>query len=102
MEIAGAGAKHNGCFYVCGHSGNGRQLVSHFSYDLENWTQASRMGMRRTNIPPPPTTAGDAIGEPIDMGAGLWNRGNVLLDFYGMWNGHPSNDRRPVNMTWDY
>ena len=101
MEMAG-GTKHNGCFYVCGqggsHGGGGRQLVSHFSYDFENWTQASCMGMRRANITPRAAVAGGATGEQIHLGAGLWNRGNVLLGFYGMWNGHPSNDRRLVSM----
>ena len=32
------------------------------------------------------------------LGAGLWNRGNLIIGFYGMWNGHPSNDRRMTTM----
>ena len=28
----------------------------------------------------------------------LWNRGNLIIGFYGMWNGHPSNDRRMTTM----
>ena len=101
LEMAG-GTKHDGCYYVCGqggqHVGGFRQLVTHFSYDFENWTEASCMGLRRSNITPRSAVAGSHTGEQIHLGAGLWNRGNVILGFYGMWNGHPSNDRRLVTM----
>ena len=101
LEMAG-GTRHNGCYYVCGqggsHAGGVRQLVTHISYDFENWSQASSMGMRRSNVSPRPAVAGGSTGEQIHLGAGLWNRGNVIVGFYGMWNGHPSNDRRLVTM----
>ena len=101
LEMAG-GTRHNGCYYVCGqggaHGGGVRQLVSHISYDFENWSQASSMGMRRSNVSPRPAVAGSNVGEQIHLGASLWNRGNVIIGFYGMWNGHPSNDRRLVTM----
>ena len=101
LEMSG-GTKHNGCYYVCGHGGSHvggfRQLVTHFSYDFESWTEASVMGLRRANITPRPVVAGGNTGEQIHLGAGLWNRGNVILGFYGMWNGHLSNDRRLVTM----
>lgn len=101
LEMAG-GTRHNGCYYVCGqggsHAGGVRQLVSHISYDFENWSQASCMGMRRSNVTPRSPVAGSSAGEQIHLGASLWNRGNVIVGFYGMWNGHPSNDRRLVTM----
>ena len=101
LEMAG-GTRHNGCYYVCGqggaHGGGVRQLVSHISYNFENWSQASSMGMRRSNVSPRPAVAGSNVGEQIHLGASLWNRGNVIIGFYGMWNGHPSNDRRLVTM----
>ena len=101
LEMAG-GTRHNGCYYVCGqggsHAGGVRQLVTHISYDFENWSQASCMGMRRSNITPRSPVAGSSTGEQIHLGASLWNRGNVIVGFYGMWNGHPSNDRRLVTM----
>ena len=28
----------------------------------------------------------------------MWNRGNVIVGLYGMWNGHASNDRRLIHM----
>ena len=101
LEMAG-GTRHNGCYYVCGqggsHAGGVRQLVSHISYDFENWSQASCLGMRRSNVTPRSPVAGSSAGEQIHLGASLWNRGNVIVGFYGMWNGHPSNDRRLVTM----
>ncbi|MCY3900926.1 MAG: hypothetical protein OXF86_20290 [Caldilineaceae bacterium] len=101
LEMAG-GTRHNGCYYVCGqggtHAGGVRQLVSHISYDFENWSQASCMGMRRSNVSPRSPVTGGSAGEQIHLGASLWNRGNVIVGFYGMWNGHPSNDRRLVTM----
>ena len=101
LEMAG-GTRHNGCYFICGqggsHAGGVRQLVTHISYDFENWSQATCMGMRRANISPSSPVAGGSTGEQIHLGAGLWNRGNVIVGFYGMWNGHPSNDRRLVTM----
>ena len=105
FEMAG-GTRYNGCYYVTGQGGNHaapngrplRQLVSYASYDFEHWLAASCCGMRRSNITPQPATAGYNTGEQIHLGAALWNRGNVVLGFYGMWNGHPSNDRRLLTM----
>lgn len=101
FEMAG-GTRHNGCYFVCGqggaHAGGVRRLVSYISYDFENWSEASCMGMRRSNVTPLAATAGSSAGEQIHLGAGLWNRGNVIIGFYGMWNGHGSNDRRLVSM----
>ena len=101
LEMAG-GTRHNGCYYICGqggtHAGGVRQLVTHISYDFENWSQASCMGMRRSNVSPRSPVTGSSAGEQIHLGASLWNRGNVIVGFYGMWNGHPSNDRRLVTM----
>ena len=56
------------------------------------------MGMRRSNVSPRSPLTGGSAGEQIHLGASLWNRGNVIVGFYGMWNGHPSNDRRLVTM----
>ena len=42
--------------------------------------------------------AGKNAGEQVHLGAALWNRGNVVVGFFGKWNGHPSNDRRMVTM----
>lgn len=72
--------------------------MTYASYDFEYWLAASCWSMRRrTNLAQPAITGRNA-GEQIHLGAALWTRGNVVLGFYGMWNGHPSNDRRLLTM----
>ena len=101
LEMAG-GTKFDGCYYLTGQGGNhadgARQLVTCASYDFEHWTEATCLGLRRSNISPQPAAAGKNSGEQVHLGAALWNRGNVIIGFYGKWNGHPSNDRRMVTM----
>ena len=95
--------KFNGCYHLAGQGGNHspkeeRQLVTWVSHDFQCWQQASCMGLRRHNLPPRPTLSRQHEGEQVHLGAALWNRGNVVLGFYGMWHGHPSNDRRLLTM----
>ena len=100
------GAKVNGAYLVNGQggkhwspSGRGRRLVTHISYDFETWMEATSLGLRRDALPPRPSIYGPNAGPQVHLGATLWNRGNVLVGFYGMWNGHPSDDRRLVWMN---
>jgi hypothetical protein len=101
LEMAG-GTKYNGIYHIAGQGGNHvggfRQLVTYISYDFERWSRASCMGLRRSNIPPRPPAWGFNAGEQVHLGAALWNRGNVIIGFYGQWHGHPSNDRRLLTM----
>ncbi|MCW5849850.1 MAG: hypothetical protein KIT87_07185 [Anaerolineae bacterium] len=101
LEMSG-GMRRDDCYYLTGqggaHAGGIRQLVTYVSYDFEHWSQASAMGLRRSNLPPRPVPFGGNAGEQVHLGASLWNRGNVVLGFYGMWHGHPSNDRRLLTM----
>jgi hypothetical protein len=100
------GIKWNGAYYVNGQGGllwapDGwvRALVTHVSYDFENWTQATVLGFRRDPLPPRPVGhTGGMDGEAVHLGAALWNRGNVIVGFYGQWHGDPTNDRRWVSM----
>jgi hypothetical protein len=95
--------KFNGCYYVNGHGGTiphplkgagKRMSVTFISYDFEHWTQAAHLAFRRDPIPPrPPTDFEFHRGEQVHVGASLWNRGNVVLGFYGQYH-NPSNDRR--------
>ena len=92
------GVKRNGAYYVNGQGGRhwsplgaSRRLVTHSSYDFEHWTEATCLGLRRDGVPPHVAIAGRNAGPQIHLGATLWDRGNVLVGFYGMWNGHPSN-----------
>ena len=101
MEQAGL-IRFNGCYYVNGqggsHYGALRTMVNFASYDFEHWTQSSCMGFRRDNIPPRPMAAYWNIDEEVHQGAGLWDRGNVIIGIYGMWHGHPTSDRSRVAM----
>ena len=45
-----------------------------------------------------PLPSGAHAGEQVHLGASLWDRGNTIIGLYGMWHGHPSNDRRLVTM----
>jgi hypothetical protein len=72
-------------------------MVTYMSYDFEHWTDATALSFERKGGDIPLPFRGIA-GEQVHVGASLWNRGNVILGFYGMWHGHPSDDRRMVTM----
>ncbi|MSU49946.1 MAG: hypothetical protein EXS37_12815 [Opitutus sp.] len=105
LEMCGL-TKWNRAYYVNGQGGShwsqnvkARSLVTHMSYDFEQWTTPTALGFRRDPVPPrvsPRTNSTD--GEQVHLGAALWNRGNVIMGFYGQWHGHPSNDRRYVSI----
>ena len=100
LEMAG-GTKVDGCYYLSGQGGKHagmRQLVTCASYDFEHFSDATCSGLRRGSVSPVPPVAGKNTGEQVHLGAALWNRGNVVIGFFGKWNGHPSNDRRMVTM----
>lgn len=93
--------KFNGAYYVTAQSGGGhfgppRKLETFISYDFENWVAADCMGFMRGDIPPRPMIYDSHAGEQVHLGAGLWDRGNVIIGIYGMWHGHVTNDRRLV------
>lgn len=100
--------RHNGAYYLCGHGGpiphpiqargymrpQKRMMVTHVSYDFEHWTEAAHLSYRRDNLPPHAVLDFEFhSGEQMHLGASLWNRGNVILGFYGQWH-NPTNDRR--------
>ena len=94
--------KINGCYMVNGqggrHFGQGRKLATFASYDFEHWTQSSCLGHRRDNLPPHPIKYEWNTAEEVHLGAGLWNRGNVVLGVYDIWHGPPTSDRGEVTM----
>ena len=84
-----------GTYSVNGQAAGMRRLVSFASIDFEDWTPAG-IGFRRDAFP---YDAGGATGPQVHLGAALWNRGNVILGVYGMWNGDPrKNDVSLVTM----
>ncbi|MSU65222.1 MAG: hypothetical protein EXS38_03775 [Opitutus sp.] len=95
--------KFNGVYYLNGHSAairhpvpgaHKRTMQTFASYDFATWTQAAHMSFRRDNLPPrPPSDFEGNRGEQVHVGASLWNRGNVVLGFYGQYH-NPTNDRR--------
>jgi hypothetical protein len=109
MEPSGF-IKFNGAYYLNGHGGpvphpiksqglmrpQKRMMVTLVSYDFENWTDAGYISFRRDNVPPRPILDFEYHrGEQVHLGASLWNRGNVVLGFYGQWHAD-TNDRRTV------
>lgn len=95
--------KFDGMYYVNGHSGvvrhpvpgaHKRTMQTFASPDFETWTQSAHLSFRRDNLPPrPPSDFEGHRGEQVHVGASLWNRGNVVLGFYGQYH-NPTNDRR--------
>jgi hypothetical protein len=103
MEQTGL-VRFNGCYFVNGHGGYHfavvRNLVTYASYDFENWTQAACLGFQKGRDPSlwPFRHAFGVDGDQVHLGAGLWNRGNVLLGVTDIWHGHPSGERKLVTM----
>lgn len=103
LEVAGV-TKFRGLYYVYGHSDfsahaslRARRLTSFVSDDFEHWSPCSALGLDRSpNLVGPSTADAGSQWEEVHLGAGLWNRGNVLLGIYGQWHGHFSGDRRWV------
>ena len=94
--------KFNGCYYVNGqggfHFGMGRKLATYASYDFEHWTEAACMGFRRDNIPPRQMATYRNAAEEVHLGAGLWDRGNIIIGVYDIWHGPDNSDRGHVKM----
>jgi hypothetical protein len=59
----------------------GRVMMAYRSPDFERWSQAKALAFAR----PGQLTTPPVKGQQTHMGAGLWNRGNVLVGLYGMW-----------------
>lgn len=108
IEFTGI-TKFDGCYYLAGQgSTDGRALNVLASYDFEHWTMAPATGLSRnregynqnrcTNpwLPPMPLP----VTREVHVGAGLWNRGNVILAVYGDWQWNPiyPGDRRHVRI----
>ncbi len=108
IEPAGPPFKLNGCWYVNGQGGPGpwnktiphpvdgaskREMLTWASYDFETWTHAAVPSFRRDPQPPRPIPDFEwHRGEQVHQGAHLWDRGNVVVAFYGMYH-NETNDR---------
>jgi hypothetical protein len=59
----------------------GRVMLAYRSPDFAHWSQAKAFAFARPGqLANPPIK-----GQQTHMGAGLWNRGNVLVGLYGVW-----------------
>lgn len=59
----------------------GRTMLAYRSPDFVKWSQAKAIAFLR----PGQLTNPPVKGQQTHMGAGLWNRGNVLVGLYGQW-----------------
>ena len=113
IELGYLAPKFNGCYYVNGQGGPSvlnkivphpiagagkRDMITYASYDFEHWTRAAVLSFTRTSVPPRlPADFEMHRGEQVHEGAYLWDRGNVLVGFYGQYH-NETNDRRFATM----
>ncbi len=91
----------NGIYYVNGQTGwppgNARRtMITFASADMLTWEQAGVISFYRH---PLNKTSGVHVGPQVHLGASVWHRRNVLLGFYGQWEGASSNRRPDVRMN---
>jgi hypothetical protein len=63
----------------------GRAMRIYRSPDFVHWDQTTALGFAR----PGQLIAEPLKGQQTHMGAGIWNRGNVLVGIYGQWQDPP-------------
>ncbi|MDZ4288766.1 MAG: hypothetical protein U0984_12450, partial [Prosthecobacter sp.] len=61
----------------------GRAMTGFFSPDFKHWSGERTLNFFRSHRLPGPENS----GQELHMGAGLWNRGNVIIGLYGRWLG---------------
>ena len=61
----------------------GRTMTVLSSPDFENWSSGRALSFFRSNYEPKPMN----YGREVHMGAGMWNRGNVIVGLYARWHG---------------
>jgi len=81
--------RHRHRYYACGQMAGDGRLMTLASVDFEHWSPCAAPGLDRASAGPE---------ERVHLGAGLWDRGNVVLAVYGQWHGHPIGDRRFVSI----
>ena len=74
----------------------GRDMLAYRSPDFVTWSKAkARAFARPGQLANPPIK-----GQQMHMGAGLWNRGNVMIGLHGMWQDAESPP--PKGESWNY
>ena len=74
----------------------GRDMLAYRSPDFVSWSQAKALSFARAGqLANPPVK-----GQQCHMGAGIWNRGNVLVGLHGMWQ--DAEQSPPKGKSWNY
>lgn len=74
----------------------GRDMLAYRSSDFMNWSRAKAFSFARAGqLANPPVK-----GQQMHMGAGIWNRGNVLVGLHGMWQ--DAEQPPPKGEGWNY
>ena len=74
----------------------GRDMLAYRSPDFVTWSKAKALSYARPGqLANPPVK-----GQQMHMGAGLWNRSNVLVGLHGMWQ--DAAQPPPKDKSWNY
>jgi len=76
----------------------GRIMQTYRSSDFVNWSQTKALSYVRPIQYTQPEKPLE--GEQMHMGAGIWNRGNVLIGLMGMWHHGPKERPKDKNYFW--
>ena len=74
----------------------GRVMLAYQSKDFEHWSRAKALAFAR----PGQLLAEPIKGQQTHMGAGMWNRGNVLVGLYGQWQDGPAEKPKGSAHLW--
>ncbi len=74
----------------------GRVMLAYRSPDFDHWSRATALSFAR----PGQTLATPLEGQQTHMGAGFWNRGNVLVGLYGQWQDGPKEKPKGSTHLW--
>jgi hypothetical protein len=74
----------------------GRDMLAYRSPDFTRWSKAKAFSFARPGqLANPPVK-----GQQMHMGAGIWNRGNVLVGLHGMWQ--DAEQTPPKGKSWNF
>jgi hypothetical protein len=98
--------RRDGMYYAAGQvpedwgGSTHRLIVEMLSPNFEHWTEPMGWSFRRDPLPPKSVYWRFNNGPQAHLGAGFWDRGNVIIGLYGQWNGDPTDiDRRYMKMN---
>ncbi len=73
----------------------GRDMLAYRSPDFVSWSKAKALSYARPGQLSNPSVK----GQQMHMGAGLWNRGNVMVGLHGMWQ--DAEQAPPKGKSWN-